>query len=51
MWYETHDNLVALARWFLAEENYTATEIVDFFAKPWRYTGEWTLYQDSMATA
>ena len=45
-WYETYDNVFGLAQWLDGEGYFDKTsDMLRFFAKPWKWTREYGLYQ------
>lgn len=52
MWFEVHDNLLALARWLKGEGQWDGVggvgNLLYYFEKPWKYSNEWNAYQASL---
>lgn len=52
MWYESLDNLLALARWLKDEGQWDGAggvgNLLYYFGKPWKYDDEWKAYQASL---
>ena len=41
-WFESHDNLIELARWLLSVGWFkTSDDVIRFFEKPWKWEPEW----------
>lgn len=40
-WWESHTNLARLARWLIAEQDYSCRDLVGFLEKPWKWSSEW----------
>jgi hypothetical protein len=52
MWYEIHDNLLALAIWLKREGEWDGAggvgNLLYYFQKPWKYDDEWRTYQEHL---
>jgi hypothetical protein len=46
-WWETHNNVLALARALDDEGGFSDTdEVIDFFEKPWKWSPEWARFRN-----
>ena len=45
-WYEYPDSVLALARFLVDEEDWSAKQVIWFFEKPWKWSDKWQEFQE-----